>query len=131
MKTKVILCLLLAVLLIGSAQTVSADIRTNPPASTDGPGVDLTIQKVFGIITGIACYLIRISIALVVIAIIFYGVKFLISQGDPTKVGEAKKALGWAVVGIVVIFGTYTIIKTVSNAVGAGGNITLLKCSSI
>jgi hypothetical protein len=103
---------------------------TLAPEVGDAPGVeDLSIQKVFGIIVGLACYLIQISIVLIVIAVIYYGFKFLISQGDPTKVGEAKKALGWGVVGIIVIFGTYTIIKTVNSAVGSTTPITILDCS--
>ena len=106
-------------------------IRASPSSTGQGaPGVDLTIQKLFDIIVGLACYLIRISIILIVIAVLFYGFKFLISQGDLTKVGEAKKALGWGVIGILVIFSTYTIIKTVNVAVGgSASNITLLNCS--
>jgi len=99
-------------------------------STAPGPGVNLTIQNVYAIIVGIACYLIRISIALMVIAVIFYGLKFLWSQGDPGKVGDAKKAFLWGIVGILVILGTYTIIQTVNYAVGgAASRITLLNCS--
>ena len=106
-------------------------IRASPTGTTSqAPGVDLTIQQLFGIIVGIACYLIRISIVLITIAILYFGFKFLISQGDPGKLKEAREALTWGVVGIIIIFGTYTIIRTVNNAVGGNdGNINLLNCS--
>lgn len=114
----------------GFTPTLADIVPTPSPSPSSNLGVEnLTIQKVFDIIVGIACFMIRISIAIIVIAVIFYGIKFLVSQGDPTAVGDAKRALGWAVVGILVIFGTYTIIKTVSYVVGGGGNVSVLDCS--
>jgi len=41
------------------------------------------------------------------------------SQGNPAKLEEAKKAFNWALVGVLVILGTYTIIATVANGLGA------------
>lgn len=133
MKTSLLIFLIAGSLLAASpAFAVDATRTPIPSASASAaPGVDLTIQSIYNIIVGIACYLIRISIALMVIAVIFYGIKFLISQGDPGKVEDARKGIGWAVVGILVILGTYTIIKTVSYAVGAGGNISILQCTGI
>ena len=93
-------------------------------------GVDLTIPSVFGIITGLACWFTRFALVLMVVMIVFYGIKFMTSQGNPTKYGEAKTAFTWAIVGVLVILGTYTIIATVANFVG--GDYTLiipLNCS--
>lgn len=93
-------------------------------------GVDLTIQSVFGIITGLACWFTRFALVLMVVMIVFYGIKFMTSQGNPTKFGEAKTSFVWALVGVLVILGTYTIIATVANFVG--GDYTLiipLNCS--
>jgi hypothetical protein len=139
MKRYLLIALLVACSLVNTAfhfgflDPVHAINLTNTPTPSSSPasgmGVNLTIDKIFGIITGIACFLIRISIALIVIALIYYGIRFLTSQGDPVKVSEAKTALGWAIVGILVIFGTYTIIKTVSYAVGAGGDVGRIVCS--
>jgi len=104
-------------------------------AADDGLGIgeNFTIQRVFGIIVGLACYLIRISIILILIAVLYYGFRFLLSRGDPTKVAGAKTALGWGIVGILVIFSTYTIIQTVNYAVtdGEGDDIELLDCSGV
>ncbi len=126
--------LFLSIIVMSGVLLLMSPILAATPTTTTPPGVDLTIQKLFDIIVALACYLIRVSIILMVMAVIYYGFKFLISQGDPTAVGEAKKALGWGVVGIIVIFGTYTIIKTVNNAVavaggGSASTINLLDCS--
>ena len=99
-------------------------------AQEDYEGIPLTIQSVFGIITGLACWFTRFALVLMVVMIVFYGIKFMTSQGNPAKFGEAKTSFVWALVGVLVILGTYTIIATVANFVG--GDYTLiipLNCS--
>lgn len=94
-------------------------------------GIPLTIQSVFGIITGLACWFTRFALVLMVVMIVFYGIKFMTAQGNPTKFEEAKKSFTWALVGVLVILGTYTIIATVANALG-GSSYSLvipLDCS--
>jgi len=93
-------------------------------------GIDLTIQGVFLIITGLACWFTRFALVLMVVMIVFYGVKFIMSQGNQTKFDEAKKAFTWALVGVLVILGTYTIIATVANELGANYTLIIpLNCS--
>lgn len=93
-------------------------------------GIDLTIQSVFGIITGLACQFTRFALILMVVMIVFYGVKFMMSQGNQTKFDEAKKSFTWALVGVLVILGTYTIIATVANGLGADYTLFIpLNCS--
>lgn len=93
-------------------------------------GIDLTIQSVFGIITGLACWFTRFALVLMVVMIVFYGIKFMMSQGNPAKYGEAKTSFLWALVGVLVILGTYTIIATIANALGATMPLIPLDCSS-
>jgi len=94
-----------------------------------GPGIDLTIQDVVGIITGLACWFTRVALVLIVVFVIFYGLKFMVAQGDPTKLVEAKKSFLWGLVGVMVILGTYTIIATVANGLGADYTLFLpLRC---
>jgi len=94
------------------------------------PGINLTIQDVMGIITDLACWISRAALAVMVIAIVYYGIKFMMAQGDPTKLTEAKKSFLWGLVGVLVILGTYTIIATVANALGADYTLFIpLRCS--
>lgn len=86
---------------------------------TDQPGINLTIQDVMGIITGLACWITRVALVFIVVAVIYYGVRFMTAQGDPAKLTDARKSFLWGLVGIAVILGTYTIIATVANALGA------------
>lgn len=87
-------------------------------------GIDLTIQSVFGIITGLACWFTDFALVLIVVYVVIYGVKFMMAQGDPTKYEGAKKSLTWGLLGILIILGTYTIIYTVADFLG--GDYTLL-----
>ena len=99
-------------------------------ADTGYQGVDLTIQSIFGIITGLACWFSRFALILIVIYIIIYGIKFMMAQGNQTKYDEAKKSFTWGLVGVLVVLGTYTIIATVANALGADYSFIPLNCSS-
>lgn len=89
-----------------------------------------SIQWVFGIITGLACWFTRFALILVVIYIIIYGIKFMMAQGNPTKFEDAKKSFTWGLIGVLVILGTYTIIATVANALGANYSLVVpLNCT--
>ncbi|OGN03082.1 MAG: hypothetical protein A2651_03650 [Candidatus Yanofskybacteria bacterium RIFCSPHIGHO2_01_FULL_42_12] len=97
---------------------------------TDQPGINLTIQDVLGIITGLACWISRVALVFIVIAIVYYGVKFMTAQGDPAKLTKAKESFIWGLVGVLVILGTYTIIATVANSLGADYTLFIpLQCS--
>ncbi len=78
------------------------------------PGIDLTIQGVFAIFVGLACWFSRIILVFMVIALIFYGLQMLTSRGNESKFTAAKKSLGYAVLGVIVILGAYTIITTIA-----------------
>jgi hypothetical protein len=92
------------------------------------PGQDLSIQDVFGIINGIACWLLRTVGAVMVIFLVIAGLRFMAAQGNPAKLTEAKKSLNYALLGILVIMGVYVIIATVANAVGSDFSLIPLVC---
>jgi len=51
--------------------------------------------------------------------IIFSGIKFLTSGGDPKQVEGAKKTLTYAIAGLIIVFISFAIIKligTITNA---------------
>ena len=104
--------------------------NTGSAAATEYQGIDLTIQSVFGMITGLACWFTRFALILIVIYIVIFGIKFMMAQGNQTKYEEAKKSFTWGLVGVLVILGTYTIIATIANALGADYSLIIpLDCS--
>jgi len=94
----------------------------------DWTGVDLTIQDVADIINGLACWLIRVIFAVMVIFLILAGLRFMAAQGDPAKLTTAKKNLTQVLIGIVVIMAVYVIIATIANAVGSDFSFVPLVC---
>ena len=58
------------------------------------------IQMVFGVVG-----------SLTLIMFIYAGIQFMISHGEAEKVKNAKKTMTYAAVGLIVIFGSYTIVN--------------------
>lgn len=100
-------------------------------AAQDQPGVDITIQQIRNAIITLVCWTTQIAIFIIVFFVLFYGWLFFKSQGNPTKTGEAWKALRYGLLGIIVILGAYTIIATVTNALGGKANPIPINCSSV
>lgn len=46
---------------------------------------------------------------------------FIMNGGDATKRSEGRRAIGWGLVGFVVMFGVYGIINTVMSTAGLPG----------
>ena len=87
----------------------------------NSPGVNLTIQSLFGAVAGLACWSTRFVTIIMVVMIVWYGFQMMLSQANVTKFETARKSLGYAVIGMVVILGAYTIIATVGNSIQAIG----------
>ena len=124
--------------LLLSMVPILADAASSPSFDdwlAKSPGVNLTIQSLFGIVAGLACWSTRFITVIMVVMIIWYGFQMLASRGNGTAFTTARKSLGYAVVGMVVILGAYTIIATVGNAVNNAGttpgvwSLTPLSCS--
>lgn len=95
------------------------------------PGVDLTIQSVFGIITGLVCWFTRLALIFIVVMVVYYGIQFMMARADAARFGEAKKSFTYGMVGVLVILGTYTIIATIANGLGADYSLIIpLDCTA-
>ena len=89
---------------------------------------DFTVDKIAGIITGFACWLIGIVLVIMVIALVIAGIRYFLARGDATKVADATKNLTWTLVGILIILATNVIIATVANALGGNYSFIPLNC---
>lgn len=115
-KSKKIIFSLCLIFIALAAQNVSA--QAPAPVTTkyifgDPLGKDGIVTSLIPVI---AQWLLNIGLPIVVIIIIWSGFKFLTSRGDAAKVGEAKRMLWWAVVGLVIIFigkGFEALIKSI------------------
>ncbi|MBI4257117.1 hypothetical protein HY626_03635 [Candidatus Uhrbacteria bacterium] len=87
----------------------------NPLDPTGSGNITITtiigrlIQTVLGV-TG--------SIALLMF--VYGGFLWLISAGEPDKVKKGKEVMKWAILGLVVIVGAYTIVRAIVSALESG-----------
>jgi len=65
------------------------------------------------ILTGV----IKIGIPVVAVALIYSGFLFVAAQGNSEKLGEAKKALIYSLIGAAILFGSWTIAQIITNTV--------------
>lgn len=89
---------------------------------------DFTVTRIANIITGFACWLIGIVLAVMVVFLVWSGILFFLARGNETAVVDARKNLTWTLVGILVILATNVIIATVANALGADYSFIPLNC---
>jgi len=78
----------------------------------------LQANSLIELINVIATWLLNIAIPIAVAMIVYSGVIFLMSQGEPTKLSQAKKILLYAVVGLSIILigkGFITLIESILN----------------
>lgn len=62
-----------------------------------------------GFLQDILAFVIRIGIIIVILMIVFVGYKFVVAQGKPAEIEEAKKMLLWTVVGALILLGSQAI----------------------
>lgn len=74
-----------------------------------GPnGIVGTVVNILSIIVGVAA----------VIVIIIAGIQYMLSTGDPSKVNNAKNAILYAVVGLIIAVLSQVIVKFIISRIG-------------
>ena len=79
-----------------------------------------------GDLIGVANYIISVFLSLlwiiaaafVVIMFVIAGFKFLTAQGEQSKVAEARQAVIWGLVGVVVIVLAWSVVAFISRQFG-------------
>ncbi|KKW32635.1 MAG: hypothetical protein UY76_C0021G0006 [Candidatus Uhrbacteria bacterium GW2011_GWA2_52_8d] len=100
---------LLCLLLLTPTSVIAAEL-TNPLGTTDiRTVIGRLIQAILGI-TG----------AVALLMFIYGGFLWLISAGESKKVEKGKDVMKWAILGIAVIVGAYTIVSTIVTALESG-----------
>ncbi len=89
-----------------SAQT---NVKLDNPLGETNPAV--ITQKVITAILGLTG-------VLALLAFIAGGLMWMTSGGSPEKVKKGRDILVWAVLGLAIIFSSYTILKYVFDALG-------------
>jgi len=80
-----------------------------------------TIGDFFGVALNVAM---GSSIAIATIAIIYAGVQYIMSEGDPKAIASAQKYLTVSVVAFIITIAAFVIKNVILNILGAQGEVT-------
>lgn len=90
--------------------SVSAATLTNPLGTTN---IRTVIGRLITAILGVVG-------AIALLMFVYGGFLWLISAGVPDRVKKGKEVMKWAVLGLVVIVGAYTIVRAIVTALESG-----------
>ena len=115
------LFLSLGFFIITPLKTLAADSIINPNASAYSDG-NYTLNDILIIAIGASRWILGIVGSLTLIMFIYGGFTFLVSAGSSDKVGQAKKIIVAAVIGLLIVFSSYLIIKFALASLGLNWN---------
>lgn len=88
-----------------------------PPGSEGNCG-NYSLNDFIQLAVNISKWILGITGSLALLAFIYGGVVFLISAGNTEMVAKGKKIIIGAVIGLVIVFASYTIIQFTMDALG-------------
>ena len=77
-----------------------------------------TLSCIFPLIATIINWLLMFSGLVTVVLIIYAGIRFVSSGGDPKQVEGAKKILTYAILGLILIFLSFAIVRFIAQVTG-------------
>ena len=92
------------------------------PAAVDQPitiANPLSSKTLIELIQKILEGVLKIGMPIVVLAIIYCGFLFVSAQGNPEKLGEAKRALLYTLIGAAILLGSWAIALLITSTVKA------------
>ncbi len=122
---------MLAMVFSGAGQVLAQGSAFIPDCAlkNPGPGVDegdcRSISIFVILLLKFSNYLFGIVGALALIAFIYGGFILILSRGAPENVKKGKEAMAAAVVGLVIVFGAYMLVRFLGTAVGLKSDYTL------
>ena len=103
----------LAVVPVIPATDLDGKKTTNTPSSDKSIGNPLTISTPQQLIGKIIVAILGLVGSIALIMFIYGGVTWMTAAGSEDKIKKGKNILSWAVIGMVVIFSSYAILKLV------------------
>src|SRR3972149_11789276 len=79
-----------------------------------------TLDCIPRIVANVVFWALVFSGSIALFFVIFSGIKFLTSAGDPKKVEGARNILVWALIGLTVIILSFGILNIISDLTGVG-----------
>jgi hypothetical protein len=96
--------------------------------NTGGSGQSVTLlnplksgTSLESFLSSILQFVVRIGTVIVILMLVFVGYKFVVAQGAPGAIEEARKMLLWTVVGALILLGAQAIASAIKATVQSLG----------
>ncbi len=112
---------------------VSAQTSIISPDNSNYKNGDYQVNDILSVAIGVTKIILGIVGSLTLLMFIYGGFTFLISAGSSEKIAKAKGIIVAAVIGLLIVFASFIIIKFVLQALGRNdfdGNIMSIKASA-
>ena len=113
-KKAVCFCALLFFFFIFAHSADAIDTGLSATANTAGYSTGVSIQTYIGY--GIQAVLGVVG-AVLFAMLVYGGVMWMISEGDQTKIKKARDIITYAIIGIIIILGAYTVTQFITNQI--------------
>lgn len=115
--------LLLAIMFL-SVIVVHGNALASDPGGPDNPSSGGLINPlgdsgttIPSVLTNVVNWLLGLAGILALLALVWGGIRYITALGNESTAAEAKKIITWAVIGLLVVGGSYAIINTVVNSI--------------
>lgn len=105
----------IAVLSLAAVSPLKASIITETASSSTG---DYSLNDILGVAITISNWILGIVGSLTLLMFVYGGVTMIISAGSSEKVSRGKEIIKNAIIGLVIVFASYTIIQFALSAMG-------------
>ena len=95
-------------MIMNISQTVAAIVDTS---GLPKPNTSTTIDKALNIVFAL-------SASMAVLVIVIAGFRYILAHGDPNATAQARNAILYSVVGLVVIMVAFSIVTLVAKGLG-------------
>lgn len=116
---KFIFSILCIIFLSLASPSLAANIVLPNPLCPGGSGSSGCIENFSGLITQITTYIVEIIAGLVILALVFAGILFVTSGGNPGQISKAKQVLVYAIIGAAVALAGSGLIVVIKAIIGA------------
>ncbi len=87
---------------------------------TNTPGVEVaTLKCIPALFQTLVTAALEFVGAVAVIMIIYAGIRFITSRGDPKAVQGARQVMTWAIIGLLIVLVSFGIIMLIAKLTGA------------
>lgn len=107
-----------------SGSFITQGLRIGPTGSQQEINGPLEgINTISDIVNKLTQFLVPLAAVILFFILVWGGIGFILSRGDPEKVKSARAKLTAGIVGFILLIASYLIVKLISSMFGLGGGI--------